>query len=848
MSLGDRFARPKSPRRQPTNRSRLTLEPLEGREVPATLSPLSDFTTPNTKDLYVPLTVTNTTGNVTYTATSSDSNVQVSLVTGGTTLKLTVTGTAAGGGTFQGDLTLRLFDNLAPVTTARILELVNSGFYNNLTFHRIIDGFVAQGGDPSGNGTGGSGTKIDDEFNTQVVFNSPGLLAMANSGDDTGDSQFFITDIDLSLAQQPQHLNFQHTIFGQLVAGFDTFNKIMTTPVQSSAGTPVNPVTITSATVVQNDPNGVLRVTAPATYTGTSSITVTPSDGGASSTGDSFNVTFASDTVNEPPFLGPIANQTTTVGTPVTIQLTSTDLESDPVTYSVVSATNATGGAAVAVVTSIDQATGRVTVTPPADFVGTIKLKLGVKDAGTAVDTQVINLAVTGTPATNLIDLDTNSDTGALTNDNVTGDNTPSFTITAPTGQVVRVTVGGVAAGTAREKGNTGKYEITLPANLLKIGANTIAGTVTPSGGMATQLTPLTLTYTPSLTNVYAVPGVIGVAQQITFQFSSTESNTKSEFGYFKVDDASGKIGNLTPGSAGYFAAAMARREIVFAKGAALGTSKNITLRGGDFLVTYIVQGDTSANLLTKNPTNANSAGKPIAFFSMTAANSDSSAHVFGADDVGRSQTIMGWEDGTAGGDKDYNDMVVSIRKTGDTLSPTLTVPTTSDRTLTGTGKLQTPVKSSTGTGTPTSGEIGVIVTDDVTGLIGTLKPGDAGYAAAALARAQILFAPNATSGTSSAITLTGGQNFMFYYVPGGTAAQVVSGNPTNVGTGSKVAYFSIAGANPDKVAHSRTFNPEKVATTTPPAAGSYVIHMMGKLNGTSKDFDDVVFNFSFGA
>jgi len=142
----------------------------------------------------------------------------------------------------------------------------------------------------------------------------------------------------------------------------------MSTPVNSpDVGSPLSPVKISSAVVVPSDPNGVLRITAPPNFTGTTSITVTPSDGGAS-TADSFNVSFVADTKNEPPFLGTIANQTTTVGTGVTFQLTSTDLEGDAVTYSVVSAT--ANGQAVTVQSTIDQATGRVTVTPPAGFVG----------------------------------------------------------------------------------------------------------------------------------------------------------------------------------------------------------------------------------------------------------------------------------------------------------------------------------------------------------------------------------------------------------------------------------------------------------------------------------------------
>ena len=203
---------------------------------------------------------------------------------------------------------------------------MNQGFYNNLTFHRIIDGFMAQGAiraEPPWPQR--LGTKIDDEFNSLLTFNSPGLLAMANAGDDTGDSQFFITDIDLTLAQQPQHLNFNHTIFGQLVSGFDTFTKLIGTPV-NAADAPTNPVKINSVVVDANDQNGVLRVTAPANYTGSSAITVTPSDGGAS-TPDTFNVSFVNDSLNEHPFLGDILDQTTTVGTGVTFQLSSTDLE-----------------------------------------------------------------------------------------------------------------------------------------------------------------------------------------------------------------------------------------------------------------------------------------------------------------------------------------------------------------------------------------------------------------------------------------------------------------------------------------------------------------------------------------
>src|SRR6185369_17505590 len=114
------------------------------------------------------------------------------------------------------------------------------GFYNGLTFHRVIQDFVAQGGDPTGTGSGGSGTTLPDEFASDLTFTSNGLLAMANAGDDTGDSQFFITDVDETLAQLPQHLNFQHTIFGILTSGFDTFRKLIGTPANQQTGAPTN--------------------------------------------------------------------------------------------------------------------------------------------------------------------------------------------------------------------------------------------------------------------------------------------------------------------------------------------------------------------------------------------------------------------------------------------------------------------------------------------------------------------------------------------------------------------------------------------------------------------------------
>ncbi len=108
-------------------------------------------------------------------------------------------------------MVLELFASDAPVTVNNFVFLAREGFYDNTTFHRIIPGFMAQGGDPTGTGTGGPGYKFADEFSKHTHVT--GALSMANSGPDTNGSQFFIT-----YAPQP-HLDGKHSVFGQLALG-----------------------------------------------------------------------------------------------------------------------------------------------------------------------------------------------------------------------------------------------------------------------------------------------------------------------------------------------------------------------------------------------------------------------------------------------------------------------------------------------------------------------------------------------------------------------------------------------------------------------------------------------------
>jgi cyclophilin family peptidyl-prolyl cis-trans isomerase len=142
--------------------------------------------------------------------------------------------------TNYGDIVLELFPKDAPITVNNFVFLARQGFYNGVKFHRVVKGFVIQGGDPTGTGTGGPGYRFADEKITRDYV--AGTLAMANAGSDTNGSQFFITLVDLS-GSLPK----KYTIFGQVTGGFDVVQKIGDVPVQGSS--PVKDVLIDSIAI-----------------------------------------------------------------------------------------------------------------------------------------------------------------------------------------------------------------------------------------------------------------------------------------------------------------------------------------------------------------------------------------------------------------------------------------------------------------------------------------------------------------------------------------------------------------------------------------------------------------------
>ncbi|MCK5780487.1 MAG: peptidylprolyl isomerase [Psychrilyobacter sp.] len=117
--------------------------------------------------------------------------------------------------TSKGDIHIKLFPNETPFTVLNFVNLSKKGYYDGLNFHRVLADFMIQGGCPDGTGMGGPGYNFKDEFVKELVFDKPGILAMANSGPSTNGSQFFITHVETSW------LNHKHTIFGEVVSSED---------------------------------------------------------------------------------------------------------------------------------------------------------------------------------------------------------------------------------------------------------------------------------------------------------------------------------------------------------------------------------------------------------------------------------------------------------------------------------------------------------------------------------------------------------------------------------------------------------------------------------------------------
>ena len=143
--------------------------------------------------------------------------------------------------TNKGTIRLKLMPDIAPMHVTSTIFLTKKGFYDGLTFHRIIPGFMAQGGCPFGDGTGDPGYEYEGEFSPSVIHDSPYMLSMANAGPGTDGSQFFITFVPTP------HLDGKHTIFGRVVEGKDVVKKLEAAG--SSSGKPSESIIIKKAMI-----------------------------------------------------------------------------------------------------------------------------------------------------------------------------------------------------------------------------------------------------------------------------------------------------------------------------------------------------------------------------------------------------------------------------------------------------------------------------------------------------------------------------------------------------------------------------------------------------------------------
>jgi cyclophilin family peptidyl-prolyl cis-trans isomerase len=409
------------------------------------LAPIDDVTVLHDAPLNIPLNGYDPNGGpLTYTINIADPSVVTGELLDGANRSLKITVQK------YGEMIVYLFEDDAPNTTGQIIAIAQANGYDGTIFHRVISGFMIQGGDPDGNGMNNENQpEFDDEFSVNLMHIAKGLLSMAKAGDDTNTSQFFIT------AAPTRGLDFQHSIFGIVVEGDAVRAGINRVPTDEN-DRPLTNVVISDVEVFVDPENGMLRLKAASGVTsGSTQVTVTVTDQDGHSSQESFTATVALDTIDTPPFLGPIGPVSTSAGAPVNVQLTSTDVQGDAVYYDAVLPTESDP-----YTLTIDHNTGLVTITPKAGFMGSFDVTVGVRQA-TAVpnindqfDRQTFSVTVAlGAPATP--DLSAASDSGSSNTDNITNALSWQFTVggvmSGATVELLNgstVVASGVAAGT----------------------------------------------------------------------------------------------------------------------------------------------------------------------------------------------------------------------------------------------------------------------------------------------------------------------------------------------------------------------------------------------------------------
>ena len=309
----------------------------------------NDFptTVPCGKTLVIPLVTDDAEGDaVSYSVTSSNPGIMARVRSGDFHYKMTVhsdnDGTVQGGThPLDGDMEFQMFRNVTPETAATIAGYAQAGYYDNVLFHRVIPNFVIQGGDPAGTGAGASPYTVRHEFRPELIYTGRGQLAMANSSGGysqsfpnngnryrtgsftaTNGSQFFVT------LGQPRHLDFKHTLFGQLVRGFPTLDRIAAVSTDDN-DKPDSPVKMTTHSVTASRTDAVLLISAKTT--GTCTLTVTAEDSHGEKASKVYTINAVVDNTNDPPMLLPFEPAVAPVGSFPNIEIQSFDLEHDAI-------------------------------------------------------------------------------------------------------------------------------------------------------------------------------------------------------------------------------------------------------------------------------------------------------------------------------------------------------------------------------------------------------------------------------------------------------------------------------------------------------------------------------------
>ncbi|MEO1529383.1 MAG: peptidylprolyl isomerase, partial [Planctomycetota bacterium] len=396
-----------------------------------------------------------------------------------------------------GDMIFQLFEQRAPRAAGRVIELAQADFYDDIIFHRVIDDFVIQGGDPTGTGTSGSTLPdFDDDFHPELQHNRSGVLSFAKSSDDTNNSQFFITEVPT------RFLDYNHSVFGQLIEGEDVRDAISEHAV-NSADRPTTDIAINTIEVFNDTENSLIMLRPTGNGIGSTNVTVTVADGDGNTHSQTFQVDVNNDSSNSQPYLNDVTvPDRFDVDTDAVLQLSSTDIEGDAVTYSAAVATGGTGATA-----SIDQ-NGLLTVTPAAGFTGPVDVIATVSPGPGVVgngandsDNQRLTFnfeAEQTTPSVpTAIDLRASSDTGTSDSDNITNAGSLSFTVdgveSGATVQLVNVQTSAVIG----EATATGTSVTVTTSNIAALGDGEyrVAARQTLNGLTSQLSSPITVTY-----------------------------------------------------------------------------------------------------------------------------------------------------------------------------------------------------------------------------------------------------------------------------------------------------------------------------------------------------------------